>query len=61
MVRRGADLVLEGVCDLANAEFCWRERVLPLSGDKEGILGRAGVNLEPKLCKSLLGQVIYVR
>ena len=46
MVRRGADLVLEGVWDLANAEFCWRDRVLPLSGDKEGMLGRAGRFLE---------------
>ncbi len=47
MVRRGADLVLEGVWDLAKAEVCWRDRVLPLSGDKEGILGRAGMNLDP--------------
>ena len=38
MVRRGADLVLEGLWDLANAEFCWRDRVLPLSGDEEGML-----------------------
>lgn len=45
-MRRGADLVLEGVWDLANAEFCWRDRVLPLSGDKEGMLGRAGRFLE---------------
>lgn len=45
MVRRGADLVLEGVWDLANAEVCWRDRVLPLSGDKEDILGRAGGEL----------------
>ncbi len=47
MVRRGADLVLEGVWDLAKAEVCWRDRVLPLSGDKEGILGRASMNFDP--------------
>lgn len=47
MVRRGADLVLEGFWDLANAEVCWRERVLPLSGDKEGMLSRAGRAVEP--------------
>lgn len=38
MVRRGGDLVLEGVCDLANAEVCWRDRVRPRSGDEEGII-----------------------
>lgn len=47
MVRRGADLVLEGVWDLANAEFSWRDRFLPLSGDKEGMFDRAITNLEP--------------
>ena len=46
MVRRGADLVLEGVWDLANAEVCWRDRVLPLSGDKEGMKGRASMSLK---------------
>lgn len=48
MVRRAADLVLEGVWDLANAEVCCRDRVLPLSGDEEGIIGRAIRDLEPK-------------
>ena len=38
MVRRGADLVLESVWDLANAESCWRDRVLPLSGDEEAMV-----------------------
>ena len=38
MVRRGADLVLESVWDLASAEFCCRDRVLPLSGDEEGMV-----------------------
>ena len=37
MVRRGADLVLEGVWDLASVECCWRDRVLPLSGDEVGM------------------------
>ena len=37
MVRRGGDLVLERVCDLANAEVCWRDRVRPRSGDEEGM------------------------
>lgn len=54
MVRRGADLVLEGVWDLANAEFCWRDRVLPLSGDKEGMLGRTGMNFEAKISECTL-------
>ena len=40
-MRRGADLVLDGDWDLANAEVCCRDRVRPLSGDKEGILSRA--------------------
>lgn len=53
MVRRGADLILEGVWDLANADVCWRERVLPLSGDKEFMLSRAGWNVElPRLVQS---------
>lgn len=47
MVRRGADLVLEGVRNSVNAEVFWRDRVLPLSGDKEGILDIAGRILEP--------------
>ncbi len=38
IVRRGGDLVREGVCDLANALLFWRDRVRPLSGDREGIL-----------------------
>lgn len=42
MVRRGGDLVLEGVCDLANAEVCWRDRVRPRSGDVEGIVLKLG-------------------
>lgn len=42
MVRRGGDLVLEGVCDLANAEVCWRDRVRPRSGDEEGIVLELG-------------------
>ena len=37
MVRRGADLVLESVWNLASAES-WRDRVLPLSGDEEGMV-----------------------
>lgn len=37
IVRRGGDLVREGVCDLAKALLFWRDRVRPLSGDKEGI------------------------
>ena len=37
MVRRGADLDFRGVGDLANAEFSWRERVRPRSGEVEGI------------------------
>lgn len=39
IVRRGCDLIREGVCDLANALLFWRDRVRPLSGVKEGILG----------------------
>ena len=42
MVRRGGDLVLERVCDLANAEVCWRDRVRPRSGDEEGIVLKLG-------------------
>ena len=42
MVRRGGDLVLERVCDLANAEVCWRDRVRPRSGDEEGIVLELG-------------------
>ena len=42
MVRRGGDLVLERVCDLANAEVCWRNRVRPRSGDEEGIVSELG-------------------
>ena len=38
MVRRGGDLVLERVCDLANAEVCWRDRVRPRSGEEEGMV-----------------------
>ena len=49
MVRRGADLVLEGVWDLANAEFCWRDRVLPLSGDEEGMLRKIVIYRESKV------------
>ena len=41
-MRRGADLVLDGDWDLANAEVCWRDRVRPLSGDEEGMLSRGG-------------------
>lgn len=51
MVRRGADLVLEGVWDLANAEVCWRDRVLPLSGDKEGMLGKELALIRTKMCR----------
>lgn len=43
MVRRGADLVLEGVGDLVNAEFCWRDRVRPRSGEEEGILDSGAI------------------
>ena len=42
MVRRGGDLVLERVCDLANAEVCWRDRVRPRSGDEEGMILKLG-------------------
>ena len=45
-MRRGADLVREGVWDWANAEVCWRDRVLPLSVDKEGMLGRAHMSMQ---------------
>ena len=39
IVRRGGDLVRGGVCDLANVLLFWRDRVRPLLGDKEDILG----------------------
>lgn len=38
MVRRGGDLDLERVCDLANADVCCRDRERPLSGEEEGIV-----------------------
>ena len=39
MVRRGGDLVLEGVCAFAFAEVCRRDRVRPRSDEEEGMGG----------------------